>query len=71
MRVLLIEDDPKIAAFVSKGLKEAGFVIEHASDGKTGLQMAINESYDAGVIDIMLPGLDGLSVIDELRLRRI
>ena len=71
MRVLLIEDDLKIAAFVSKGLKEAGFVVEHASDGKTGLQMAISESYDAGVIDIMLPGLDGLSVIDELRQQRI
>ena len=71
MRLLLIEDDLKIASFVSKGLKEAGFVIEHASDGKAGLQMALTSSYDAAVIDIMLPGLDGLAIIDELRQRRI
>ncbi|MDH3691491.1 MAG: response regulator transcription factor [Gammaproteobacteria bacterium] len=71
MRLLLIEDDLKIASFVSKGLKEAGFVVEHTSDGKTGLQMALTSSYDAAVIDIMLPGLDGLAIIDELRQQRI
>jgi len=71
MRLLLIEDDLKIASFVSKGLKEAGSVVEHTSDGKTGLQMALTSSYDAAVIDIMLPGLDGLAIIDELRQQRI
>lgn len=71
MRVLLIEDDSIIAAFVSKGLKQAGLVVEHASDGQTGLQMALSSSYDAAVIDIMLPGLDGLAIIDELRRRRV
>ncbi len=71
MRLLFIEDDLKIAAFVSKGLKESGFVVEHTSDGKAGLQMALSSSYDAAVIDIMLPGLDGLAIIDELRTRRI
>lgn len=71
MRLLLIEDDFKIASFVNKGLKEAGYIVEHASDGKTGLQMALTSSYDAAVIDIMLPGLDGLAIIDELRQRRI
>ncbi len=71
MRLLLIEDDIKIAAFVIKGLKEAGFVVEHASDGITGLQLALNSSYDAAVIDIMLPELNGLTIIDELRQRRI
>jgi two-component system OmpR family response regulator len=71
MRLLLIEDDRKIAAFVSKGFKEAGFVVEHASDGKAGLQMGLMSSYDVAVVDIMLPGLDGLSIIDELRQRRI
>jgi len=71
MRLLLIEDDFKIASFVSKGLKQAGFVVEHATDGNTGLQLALDSSYDAAVIDIMLPGLDGLSIIDELRRRRI
>ena len=71
MRVLLIEDDLTIADFVRKGLKEAGFVVEHASDGQTGLQMALNSAYDAAVIDLMLPGLDGLAVIDKVRQRRI
>jgi len=71
MRLLLIEDDLMIASFVSKGLKEAGFVVEHASEGKTGLHLALSSCYDAAVIDIMLPGLDGLAIIDELRQRRI
>jgi DNA-binding response OmpR family regulator len=71
MRLLLIEDDLKIVAFVSKGLREAGFVVEHAGDGKTGLQMALDSSYDAAVMDIMLPGLDGLAIIEELRRQRI
>ncbi|MCP5197093.1 MAG: response regulator transcription factor [Gammaproteobacteria bacterium] len=70
MRLLLIEDDLKIVSFVSKGFKEAGFIVEHAGDGKTGLQMALASSYDVAVMDIMLPGLDGLSIIDELRQRR-
>jgi len=71
MRLLLIEDDLNIAAFIVKGLKEAGFVVEHTGDGKTGLQMALDSSYDAAVIDIMLPGLDGLAIIDTLRQRRV
>ncbi len=71
MRLLLIEDDRKIADFVRKGFREAGFVVEHAEDGKIGLGMALASTYDAAVIDIMLPGLDGLSIIDELRGRRI
>jgi two-component system OmpR family response regulator len=67
MRILLIEDDMKIASFVSKGLKEAGSAVERAANGEEGLQLALNESFDAAVIDIMLPGRDGLSVIEELR----
>lgn len=70
MRLLLIEDDLKIASFVTKGFKEAGFVVEHASDGRSGLHMALSSSFDVAVIDIMLPGLDGLSIIDELRQAR-
>lgn len=70
MRLLLIEDDLKIASFVNKGFKEAGFVVEHASDGDAGLHMALTSSYDAAVIDVMLPGMNGLAVIDELRQRR-
>lgn len=71
MRVLLIEDDPKIASFLRKGLREEGFVVAHASDGDGGLAMALEAHYDAAVIDIMLPGRDGLSIIDELRRRRV
>ena len=71
MRVLLVEDDAKIAQFVRKGLKEAGYVVAHASDGDAGLDLALRESFDAAVVDIMLPGRDGLSVIDELRKRRV
>lgn len=71
MRLLLIEDDDKIVPFVAKGLKESGFVVAHAADGLSGLQMALAETYDAAVIDIMLPGMDGLAIIEELRRRRI
>lgn len=67
MHVLLVEDDVKIATFVTKGLKESGYVVDHFINGNEGLAAAKQESYDAGVIDIMLPGIDGLSIIDELR----
>lgn len=71
MRLLLIEDDRKMAAFVAKGLKEAGFVVEQAVDGRTGLQMALHASYDLAVVDIMLPGLDGLAIIEQMRQHRV
>ncbi len=67
MRVLLVEDDRKIASFIVKGLKEAGYAVDHAVDGEHGLFLAINEPYDAAIVDIMLPGLDGLSVIERVR----
>jgi two-component system OmpR family response regulator len=67
MRILLVEDDKKIASFIVKGLKEAGFVVDHVADGESGLDLASTESYDAAIIDIMLPKLDGLSLIDQLR----
>jgi two-component system OmpR family response regulator len=71
MRILLVEDDLKIASFVVKGLKEAGFAVDHAQDGEEGLYMALTEPYDATIIDIMLPKLDGLSLIEELRRKKI
>ena len=71
MRLLLIEDDEKIAAFIVKGLKEAGFTTDHALDGVTGLGLALNEDYDGAIVDIMLPKLDGLTVIETLRKRGI
>ena len=71
MRLLVIEDDSKIASFVSSGLKQAGFTVDHATDGVDGLHLASNSLYDAAVVDIMLPRLDGLSLIEELRRKRI
>jgi len=71
VRLLLIEDDEKIAAFIVKGLKEAGFTTDHALDGVTGLGLALNEDYDGAIVDIMLPKLDGLTVIETLRKRGI
>ena len=71
MRLLLIEDDEKMASFVVKGLKEAGYLVDHASDGELGLGLALNDVYDGAIVDIMLPKLDGLSVIETLRERKI
>lgn len=67
MRLLLVEDDLQIASFIAKGLKETGFAVDHAADGEAGLALALNEPYDAAVIDIMLPKLNGLTLIEELR----
>ncbi len=71
MRLLLVEDDDKIAAFIVQGLKQAGFAVDHAADGREGLGLALTEPYDAAVIDLMLPRLDGLSLIQELRRHQI
>jgi two-component system OmpR family response regulator len=67
MRVLLVEDDPVISSFVVKGLREAGFAVDTAADGEDGLHLAVAESYDAVIVDLMLPKLDGLSLITSLR----
>jgi heavy metal response regulator len=69
MRALIIEDDQTIAEFVARGLREAGFAVEIAPDGDTGLALATDESYDVAIVDLMLPKRDGLAVIDELRRR--
>ncbi len=71
MRLLLIEDDRKIANFVRRGLREAGFAVDHAENGIDGLDLLLTEPYDVAIIDIMLPGLDGLSIIEKMRNRRI
>jgi len=71
MRLLLVEDDEKIALFVSRGLKEAGFAVDHMANGEDGLHMALTEPYDIAVIDVMLPKLDGLSLIEEMRKNKI
>ena len=66
-RILLVEDDVKIAAFVEKGLKAEGFAVDVAADGESGLHFALTEPYDAAVIDIMLPKLGGLSLVKRMR----
>lgn len=71
MRVLVVEDDPTIASFVVKGLQQAGFAVDHAADGERGLTLASSEPYQAAIVDLMLPGRDGLSLIEALRRRNI
>ena len=67
MRVLLVEDDKEVALYVSKGLKEQGFMVDVASEGKEGLGLASTETYDVMIIDRMLPKLDGLSILKSIR----
>ncbi|MGE5256691.1 MAG: winged helix-turn-helix domain-containing protein [Hyphomicrobiales bacterium] len=67
MRILVVEDDVKIASFVIKGLEQSGFAVDHASNGEDGLFLVQTEPYDAAIIDLMLPVLDGLSLIAEMR----
>jgi two-component system OmpR family response regulator len=66
-RVLVVEDDVDTADYVAKGLREAGFTVEHVADGRDGLYMASSSAFDAIVMDRMLPGMDGLSVVRALR----
>lgn len=71
MRILVVEDDTKIAAFVVRGLKQSGFAVDHAANGEDGLALALAAPYDAAVIDIMLPRLDGLALIERLRRSKV
>lgn len=70
MRVLVVEDDGKIASFVVNGLRQSGFAVDHAADGEQGLALARTVNYDAAVLDLMLPKLDGLSLLRQLRADR-
>jgi len=67
MRILVIEDDPSVAKYIAKGMKESGFNVDHADNGKDGLFLATTEQYDVLIIDRMLPELDGLKIITTLR----
>ncbi len=67
MRILIVEDDEKIASFVAKGLREAGFAIDHVTTAEEGLALATTVPYDVAIVDIMLPGMDGLSMIRQMR----
>lgn len=67
MRILVAEDETKIAGFVRKALEEQGYIVDHAADGDTAYELATTQSYDVLVLDIMLPGRDGLSILRHLR----
>jgi two-component system, OmpR family, response regulator len=71
MRVLIVEDDATIAEFVAGGLTEAGYAVDIAADGERGVELASSGTYDAAIVDIMLPKLDGLALIDRIRARGI
>ena len=67
MRILVVEDERKVASFIKKGLEEERYIVETAADGVTGLEMAMNNEFDAILLDVMLPGKDGFTVLRELR----
>src|SRR5213075_1983624 len=71
MRILVVEDDKKIASFVANGLKQSGFAVDQSLNGEEGLMMAQSVPYDAAVIDVMLPKLDGLTLVQRLRKENI
>ena len=71
MRILVAEDDNVIADFVAQGLREAGYAVDVALTGTEGLKKALNGAYDAAVIDVMLPGIDGLAMIEQLRAKHV
>ena len=71
MRALLVEDDDTIAEFVGRGLREAGFAVDRCADGEAGLSAATAQAYDVAIVDLMLPKRDGLSMIEELRRKKI
>ena len=71
MKILVVEDEPKTAAYLRKGLGESGFIIDLATDGDDGFAQAMNFSYDLLILDVMLPRRDGWSLISELRVRGV
>lgn len=70
MRLLVIEDEPKTVAYLKKGLEESGFTVDTARTGVDGLHLALTDDYDLMVLDVMLPGLDGWRVVEQLRARK-
>jgi len=71
MRILLVEDEKKVVGFIKKGFEEEGYVVDHAADGEAGLAMGLGRGHDLIILDVNLPGRDGLSVLRELRNKNI
>ena len=71
MRILVVEDDSKVASFISGGLRQAGFLVDVVDNGEDGFVRAVDGGYDLAVVDIMLPRLDGLALLDQLRRRQV
>jgi heavy metal response regulator len=71
MRLLVVEDEKKVASFIKKGLEEEGYAVDVASDGKIGLEMALDRIHDLMILDIQLPKIDGLGVLRELRTKKL
>lgn len=71
MKILIVEDDPKIASFVQKGLQEEGFIVDTAHDGEDGLYLCEQGNYDLLIIDWMLPSLDGIKICERLRDKKV
>ena len=71
MRILLVEDDRGTASFIVKGLKQAGFIVDHVIDGEEALAKGSSEFFNAAIVDIMLPKLDGLTLVRELRRKKV
>lgn len=71
VRVLVVEDDKKIASFVTSGLKQSGFAVDHSPDGEEAYALACATPYDAAVVDIMLPKMDGLALVQALRREKV
>ena len=70
MHILIVEDEPKTAAYIRKGLSEHGYIVDHADNGTDGLHLALSGLYDLVLLDVMLPGTDGLAVLQALRRQR-
>lgn len=71
MNLQLVEDDHVVVEFISKGLIQSGHVVKHADNGMDGLDQVLNETPDVGIFDLMLPGMDGFSLIESIRTRGI
>ena len=71
MRILVIEDEKRIADFVARGLESAGYAVDSAGDGATSLEMMHNTDYDLIILDLMLPDMDGLKVLEKIRNRKV